>query len=76
MANYSEKSEHTTHINMEFVCLAKQIGNDLYLETGEFIYPFEFLLPNSIPATIEIKKSKTQYVIYPIVEGLLFNNAG
>ena len=49
--------------NFQMYFLTKTQGNDLYLEVGDYSYPFQFTLPINLPSSFEHQIGKTRYTI-------------
>ena len=43
--------------------LSKQSSNDLYLDIGEYSYPFEIILPKNLPTSFEHNFGQVRYNI-------------
>lgn len=59
---------HEQYFAVSLVVLASQVGQDLYLESGEKFYPFQFVLPAAIPTSFEHSTGKTRYSIHGVVD--------
>ena len=54
---------HQQHMNFMLNFLTKTHGNDLYLEVGDYSYPFQFILPINLPSSFEHFIGKTRYTV-------------
>lgn len=50
------------------ILASKQSGTDLYLETGEQIYPFKIILPANLPTSFEHRIGKIRYTIKACID--------
>jgi len=57
-----------TYINFSVVFLAKQYDNDLYLECGDYSYPFQIQLPPNLPPSFQHKIGKIRYYAKGTIE--------
>lgn len=49
------------YLQTKIIFLIKQSNYDLYLEVGDYSYPFEILLPPDLPASFEHKFGQIRY---------------
>ena len=49
-------SNYEEYLSFCLVFLAKQANNDLYLEVGDYSYPFSIALPITVPTSFEVCK--------------------
>ena len=61
-------SNHETYFNFEIIILIPSDNQELYLEFGEYIYPFEFVLPKNIPTSFEHSIGQTRYTIEGVID--------
>lgn len=56
-------SEREQYLETETLLLSKQADGDLYLEVGDYSYPFEVILPLNIPSSFEHHHGKIRYSV-------------
>ena len=49
-------------MSLDIVFLAKQANQDLYLEVGDYSYPFQIVLPPNLPTSFEHFFGRTRYL--------------
>ena len=52
-----------TYMKFSVVSLAKQYDNDLYLECGDYNYPFQIQLPPNLPPSFQHQIGKIRYYV-------------
>ena len=52
-----------THFDFPLVFLAKQSKEDLYIEAGEYSYPFQIVIPPNMPTSFEHYLGRTKYSV-------------
>lgn len=57
-----------TYFSINIVFLAKVDNEDLYLEQGDYSYPFDIKLPSNLPTSFEYKEGKIRYSIYGTID--------
>lgn len=62
---YSEKEQY---INSKTIFIEKDAHNDLYLEVGEYTYPFKIILPDGIPSSFYHEIGKIGYTLKSTVD--------
>jgi hypothetical protein len=55
-------------LNLDIVFISKHGGNDLYLEVGDYSYPFQFALPINLPTSFEHTFGNVRYSLYATVD--------
>jgi hypothetical protein len=60
--------EHEDYLNSNSIFIEKKQDLDLYLEPGEYTYPFTFLLPDKIPSSFEHHYGKIRYTLKGTVD--------
>lgn len=53
--------------------LTNQTNEDLYLETGDYSFPFEFILPKNLPSSFQHDLGKIKYSLKGVIETPGFN---
>ena len=59
--HYSAKEQY---LNTVMVFLNKPPNSDLYIEVGEYAYPFQIMLPPNVPTSFEHSVGHVRYSIY------------
>ena len=62
---YSAKE---TYLNTTVIFANKPPNGDLYLEVGEYAYPFQIVLPSNLPTSFEHTYGKVRYSIYGTID--------
>ena len=56
------------YLDYEKIIFMKQTDDDLYLDFGEYIYPFSFDLPVNIPASFEHSFGFVRYSVNAVID--------
>lgn len=72
----SGSNKRLTHFKAKEVYLNKSITfisklneeDDLFFEIGDYVYPFKFHLPESLPSSLEYKFARTRYQITCVID--------
>ena len=59
--------EHEKHFSFKIVLIHAQ-KSDLFLEVGEFTYPFKVKLPHVLPTSFEHQNARTRYSVQASVD--------
>jgi hypothetical protein len=54
-------NNHETYMNFSIIFISKPLDNDLYLECGEYTYPFQIVLPQNLPPSFQHHIGKIRY---------------
>ena len=55
-------------MNFDLLFLAKQSDSDLYLEAGDYSYPFDIVLPPNLPTSFEHTVGQVRYSLYGTID--------
>ena len=58
---------HEKHFSFKIVLIHEQ-KSDMYLEVGEFTYPFKVNLPDALPTSFEHQNARTRYCIHASID--------
>ncbi|CAF0904985.1 unnamed protein product [Brachionus calyciflorus] len=61
-------SAYEKYLNFDLVFLSKQPNSDLYLEIGDYSYPFDIVLPPNLPTSFEHTVGQVRYSLYGTVD--------
>lgn len=61
-------SAHEHYLSFNVIFLAKQPNSDLYLESGDYSYPFNIVLPPNLPTSFEHQFGRVRYSIYGTID--------
>lgn len=76
LVNYRQHSQNrnrnlltkVTYVGLRLFILEKKTTSDVYLDPGEHVYPFDFVLPNGIPTSFEHYKGYSRYWLQGIID--------
>jgi hypothetical protein len=54
-------NNNETYMNFSIIFISKPLDNDLYLEFGEYTYPFQIVLPQNLPPSFQHQIGKIRY---------------
>ena len=61
-------SAYENYLNYQILFLVKPANQDLYLETGEYLYPFQIVLPPHLATSFEHSFGRVRYSIYSTID--------
>jgi hypothetical protein len=62
-------SGYENYLNYQVVFVSKHSSNqDLYIEVGDYSYPFQIMLPSHLPTSFEHSIGRVRYSIYATVD--------